>query len=242
MRRLFVVLFITFLMVGGGEDLFAKGSRGGSRSSSRSSSKSSGGMFKSKTKVKSTPKKVVKPKKTRTDQKSTVKKTATSTKQKPKAVSSNKMNRKQTKAMKSKNATAGKKHGNKANATKAYKGDMAKKHTSYRSSTPPATRPASVPRTVVVVAGQPGYAIGYHPFGGGMFGYGYMDPMTGLYIRLAASQMIANDMALQSAGYGHYGANGAPVVYRNNGRTVLWIFIDIFVIVILIAVVRKVFG
>lgn len=235
MRRLFVVLFITFLMVGGGEDLFAKGSRGGSsRSSTRSSTKSV-------TRTKTPTKRVVKPKKvkkSRTEKKSTIKKTATS--KKPKAVSSNKMNRAQTKAMKSKNQAAAKKHGNKANATKAYKGDMAKKHTSYKSSTPPATRPASVPRTVVVVAGQPGYNVGYHPFGGGMFGYGYMDPLTGLYVRLAASQMIANDMALQSAGYGHYGTNGAPVVYRNNGMTIfLSIFFGIVFIVIIIAVVNR---
>jgi hypothetical protein len=232
MRRLFVVLFAVLLMVGGGEDIFAKSRGGGSR-------KSSFKLSKPKPRPKPAPtKKIVKPKKTRTDKKSTIKKTSTSTK--PKAVSSNKMDRKQTKAMKTKNTAAGKKYGNKANASKAYKGDMAKKHTSYRSSTPPATRPASVPRTVVVVAGQPGYAVGYHPFGGGFYGYGYMDPVTNMYVRLAAAQMIANDMALQNAGYGHYGANGAPVVYRSNG---LIIFLSIFgficLIVIVVAVVKR---
>lgn len=214
MRRLFIVLFITFLMVGGGEDILAKGSRGGKSSFRSSGSKSSGSIFKT---AKSKPKPAVAPKKTRTDQKSTIKKSTNT--QKPKAASQNKMDRRQTKVMKSKNKVAAKKYGNKANATKTYKTDMAKKHTSYKSATPPSTRPASIPQTVVINNG-PSMAIGYHPFGGGYYGYGYMDPVTNMYVRLAAAQMIANDMALQSAGYGHYGANGAPIVYRNNWAVV----------------------
>ena len=232
MRQLFVVLFAVLLMVGGGEDLFAKGSRSSSRSSSKSSFKST-----PKPKTVQAPKKTIAPKKTRTDQKSTLKKSPTSTK--PKAVSANKMDRKQTKAMKSKNTAAAKKYGNKANAAKAYKTDEAKKHSSYTSPNPPSTRPASIPQTVVV-AGYPSCSVGYYPFGGGLYGYGYMDPLTRMYIAVSASQMIANDMALESAGYGHYGPTGAPVVYRSsNGVYILFSIIGICVIIAIIVAVKR---
>lgn len=233
MQRRIVVVFLAVLMFVGSADILAK--RGGSsRSSTRSSTKSTKSVFKPKPKP---AKKVVAPKKTRTDNKSTIKKVAPSTKQKPKAVSKNKMDRKQTKAMKSKNAAAGKKYGNKANAAKAYKADMAKKHTQYRSSTPPKTRPASVPQSVNV--GGASRNVTYVSLGGGMYGYGYMDPVTSMYVALAANQMVANDMALRNAGYGHYNANGTVVVYRNTGAIILWSVIGMFVLIVIIAVVVK---
>ena len=212
MRRLMFVFFAVLLMVGSA-DIIAK--RGGS-SFRRSTSKS----FSKKT----TTKKTVAPKKTRTDNKSTIKKKAST--KKPKAVSKNKMDKKQTKAMRSKNTAAAKKYGNKKTAAKAYKTDMVKKN-NYSSSTAPKTRPANIPQTVVI-AGNPGIAVGYHSFGG-YYGYGYMDPVTQVYMALATQHMLVNDMAMQRGGYGHWNANGAPVVYRDRGALaiVLWAFIII---------------
>jgi len=158
---------------------------------------------------------------------------------KPKAVSKNKMDKKQTKAMKSKNKSASKKYGNKANAAKAYKQDMAKKSSSYKSATPPAVRPAYVPRTVIV--GGSSLGVSYYPLGGGFYGYGYMDPVTRAYIAVNSSQMIANDMALRDAGYGDYNSNGTVVVYRNNGLVALWSFLSFcFIVCVIIVIIKKV--
>lgn len=227
MRRLVYVMLAT-LLIAGSADIFAKRSSG-FRSAPRKTS-----SFKPKTVPK--PKPTVAPKKTRTEKKSTLKKKTDTKKQK--AVSKNKMDRKQSKAMKTKNKAAAKKYGNKKNASKAYRNDMVKKN-NYTSSTPPATRPTHVPQTVVIT-GHPAVSVGYYPFGG-HYGYGYMDPITGTYMALTAHQMLMDDMAMQRAGYGHWSADGTPVVYRNTGAVFLWLII-ILVVIVLIAVAFRGFS
>lgn len=220
MRRLMFVFFAVLLIVGSAE-ILAKPRRSTSFSPKRTTNT----------------RKTVAPKKTRTDNKSIIKK-KTSTK-KPKAVSKSKMDKKQTKAMRSKNTAAAKKYGNKKTAAKAYKSDMVKQN-NYSSSTAPKTRPANIPQTVVI-AGTPGIAVGYRSFGG-YYGYGYMDPVTQVYMALATQHMLVNDMAMQRAGYGHWNANGTPIVYRNTGAVVLWALIIIIGLGAIICICMKVFG
>lgn len=213
-------------------DLFARGGRGGgsfgggrsggSRSSfSRSSSSRS-------TKSKSTIKKSSKPR-----NKEAVK---------PKSVSKNKMDKKMSKQAAVKNKAAHKKYGNKKAATAAYR----KKLTSgnkYTSATAPKTRPKHIPQTTTV--GGKTVNVTYNSFGGGGYGYGYMDPTTGVFMALAANQMMVNSAMMSQAGYGQWNANGtpyvAPVVVQRTYDPMGWIWglIGFVIVIALIAVVVK---
>ena len=86
-------------------------------------------------------------------------------------------------------ATAGKTYTTKADAETAYRQKLTTQST-YTSSTPPATRPDYVPQNVNV--GGHSTTVIYHSYPSGGYGYGYYDPMTHLFVNLAATQMLIN--------------------------------------------------
>ena len=92
--------------------------------------------------------------------------------------------------MKRQSSKAKKKYATRADATKAVKATAHKKNTSYTSSTPPKIRPASVPKTVTRNGRQT--TVVYHQVSGGGYGYGYIDPLTNMFMTLAVADMIAN--------------------------------------------------
>src|SRR4030042_3310284 len=232
MRR-FIVFVLFILLTVGSIDLIARGSSGSSFRSSGSSFKSSGSSFKSSP-AKTT--KTVQPQKA-TPQKassaSTIKKP--SNQNKPKAVSANKMDRKQTKAVKQKDQTAAKKYGDKKTATVEDQKKMAASN-SYKSPTPPSVRPAYVPQTVIIGGGAP-LSVGYYPIGG-VYGYGYMDPVTSMYVALAGNQMIADNAAMRTAGYGNWNADGTPVRYSNPMAIISWLIGTMFVLAIIGIIIK----
>jgi len=234
-----MIVILTLLLAVGTIDTMAKGS---SRSSSRSSSFKSSSTKSSPAKTTTT--KTVQKKASPTKQKATnqstfKKKTDTNQKKavKPKAVSKNKIDRKVSKAQRTKNTTAAKKYGNKNVASKAYKEKMVSSN-NYKTSTPPKIRPAHIPQTVVI--GGSSLSVGYYPIGG-YYGYGYMDPITRMYVACAAAHMIADANAMQSAGYGHWNDDGTPVRYGNSFMG-LFIFLGICGVVAIVVIVIKVFS
>lgn len=246
MRQLFYVMFVSLLMVGSA-DIFAKNRTRSRPSTPKRTTRTVKKSTPKRTVVKkSTPRKTtekkstIAPKKTRTDKKSTIKKTTTKKNEKPKAVSTSKIDKRQSKAMKGKNTAAAKKYGNKKSATKAYRSDLAKKN-KYTSSTPPSTRPSHIPPTVV--HGGITYQTRYSVLPGGGYGYMRYNPLTGMYYVMDPIDYLIMESAMMNAGYGHWDARGRPVTYGPGaGLVVLYIFLGCIVVVILIAVGRKVFS
>ncbi len=114
-------------------------------------------------------------------------------------------------ALLSQNNEAGKKYGTKAAAETAYRQKMASQNT-YTSSTPPATRPDYIPQTVST--GGRNVNVTYHALPGGGYGYGYMDPMTNVFVTLTTAHMIADAARMNAYGYGDYDAYGRPVYHQ----------------------------
>lgn len=112
-------------------------------------------------------------------------------------------------ALLSKNNEAGKKYGSKKAAEAAYKKKMASSN-KYTSSTPPATRPDYVPRTVSYNGRD--VDVRYNRLSDGSYGYGYYNS-SGLFVSLVAAQMIADAAVMSRYGYGNYDAYGNPI-YR----------------------------
>lgn len=228
-RRSLSVIAIVLAILG--TDAIARGSFSSSRSSSfssRSSSRSS--SWGSRT----------------TSKPSTISKT-TSTSSKSKAISKSKVDSKQTKAVVSRDNAAAKKYGNKKAATAAYQQNLVKKNT-YTSATPPATRPAYIPKTTTV--GGRNVDVTYHVLPGGGYGYGYMDPVSGTFMALAANQMMVDAAMMRSAGYGHYDAMGNPIVHRqaavvhhpasaSTGVIIFMIFLGVGVVAIIAVVIAN---
>lgn len=183
-------------------DLFARkgGSFGGSRRSSSWGSKS------------------------RTSKSSSWGKSTKSKAKSVKAVSKNKLDRKQQKMQAPKDNAAAKKYGNKKTASKAYKEKLASSN-KYDSPTAPSKRPESIPQNVTI--NNTSINTSYGMFGGGGYGYGYMDPMTHLFIAVAANQMMVDSHRMRMAGYGNWGAGGQPIVYTPTSplAVLFWILV-----------------
>lgn len=86
-------------------------------------------------------------------------------------------------------ATTGKTFASKADAETAYRSKLASQNT-FTSSKAPSTRPTYIPQTVST--GGRTVNVVYHSVPGGGYGYGYYDPMTHMFMTLAATQMIVN--------------------------------------------------
>jgi hypothetical protein len=86
-------------------------------------------------------------------------------------------------------ATTGKTFTSKADAESAYRSKLASQNT-FTTSKAPSTRPEYIPQTVS--SGGRTVNVVYHSVPGGGYGYGYYDPMTHMFMTLAATQMIMN--------------------------------------------------
>ena len=120
----------------------------------------------------------------------------------PKAVSTNAID---TKVAKSTAITAPA-YKTKAEAETAYRTNLASSN-KYSTATPPATRPANIPEKVTV--GGSNVTVVYNQMPGGGYGYGYTDPMTHMFVSLAATHMMVDAMAMNNHGYG-YGTPAYP--------------------------------
>lgn len=222
MRHYIVALICSIMIIGVTDEAFARRSSSSSfsRSSSRSYSRPSTSRRSTSTPSKRKSTSSFTKKKASTEKKATVSKTPS--KSKPKAQSQSKL----TKAVKKKNAQANKKYsqyGNNARSkaaadfkqSKEWKTESQKlaSQNQYKSSTPPPSRPEYVPQNVTVGGSSVPTTYGMLP--GGYYGYGYMDPVTGSMMALAAHDMMVTNAMLRTHGYGTYGAGGAVVVQRD---------------------------
>lgn len=209
----------------------ARGYSGG-RSSGRSSSFSRSSRSKPKTYSRPA-KRASKPSRAVTKP-SAIKKSSKTTAAKPKAVSANKLDKQRQKQMVSKDKAAFKKYSNKKQAKSAYQKKMASSN-KYTNATPPASRPKNIPQNVN--AGGRSVNVTYNVLPGGGYGYGYMDPMSGMFMAVAAHHMIVNASMMRSAGYGQWDASGRPVVVRSASNSVAFIVLLFLVGAIVVAVI-----
>lgn len=146
----------------------------------------------------------------RTSTGSTFKSTSSPATSKPKAVATSRVDKQKMKAMASRNKAATSQYGSKANAEKAFREKMAASN-AFNSPTPPATRPACIPQTVVI--NNTSVTPSYDRLSNGRYAYGTYDPTTHLFIALAANQMMVNNAMMAESGYGHWRDDGRP--YRS---------------------------
>jgi len=154
-----------------------------------------------------------------------------------KAISKNKLDRKQQKMQAPKDNAAAKKYGNKATATKAYRDKLASSN-KYDSPTAPTKKPDNIPQNVTVNNTTVNTSYGMLPGGG--YGYGYMDPVTNMFVAVAAHQMLVDAHTMRMAGYGHWGADGQPIVYDPISplKVLFWLVIGILAIAVIALIIK----
>ena len=77
---------------------------------------------------------------------------------------------------------------------------------------------------------------------GGGYGYGYYDPLhPGVFMAVAAHQMMVNDAMMMNSGYGHWDNRGRPVVVHSNGALIVYFVLMgiIVVVVVVVMVINK---
>lgn len=244
LKSFLMMVMMIVLTIGG--DVWARGGRssgGGSRSSSsRSSSyRSSSSSTRS------------------TNRSSTIQRNNSSTNRNRDAVTNNNTTTRQQQAVTNNRSTnavdrnlarqnatrnnaASQRYGNRASAESSYRSNLTSRNT-YTSATAPTTRPAHIPQTVTTPGGRTNVNVTYNRLPNGSYGYGYTNS-DGLFVALAANQMMVNAAMLSSAGYGHYNVDGTPrivtvpqttvVRHASPGETAFWI---VFFIIAGVAIV-----
>jgi len=234
MKKLWIMISVMLLIFSA--DIFAKRGGGSSfRSSSRSSSfskKSSGSRRSSSAFKKKSPAQVKK------DKAATAKRKAVTVKKK-KTEEKAKLDKKLNKQMASKDKAASKKYGTKKKAEQSYKADLAKKN-KYDSKEPPAKRPDNIPQQVTV--NNTNINTSYGAFPGGGYGYGYMNPMTNMFIAMAVTDMIVDSHRMRAAGYGHWNDSGQPIVYRSSAWGFLMFFLILIAVIVVVGIGIKFLG
>ncbi len=137
------------------------------------------------------------------------------------------------------NKAANKKYGNRKKASKKARADLAKKNR-YTRKTPPARRPSHIPQNVTI--NNRSYGTSYGMFPGGGYGYGYMNPLTGLFCAMAANQMIVNDQYMAQNGYGAWGAQRQVYHSNSGGLGFLYFIIGMCLVVVVGVFVYKQFN
>lgn len=145
-------------------------------------------------------------------------------------------------------AVSGKSFTSKADAESAYRAKLTSQNT-YTSSKAPSVRPSYVPQSVNV--GGRSTTVIYHSLPSGGYGYGYYDPMTHLFVSLAATHMILDahrqaeidnmyyqDMQLRQAQMRQAQLANQPVVVTqpattSSGHWWIWVMVIIGVVLII---------
>jgi len=214
-RRISMFVIVMMLMVATHAVAKSYGSRsfGGSRRSYSAPRRSTPTPKRTVTKkaAKPKPKSTVAKKKVAPKPKTVAKKKSAMPTKKP--AKGSRAEKKLNKKMAKTDKAAAAKYGNRKNAKKAYSKDLAKKN-SYKSKTPPAKRPDHIPQNVTINNVNVGTSYGMLP--GGMYGYGYMDPVSNMFMALSAHHMMVDYHQMRMAGYGHYGIDGQPIVYHSS--------------------------
>lgn len=226
MQHFLTIFICAFFLIGTSSEIYARHSGGSSFGGSRSSRNSDN-------------KAVVSRKTSGTSQKAAISKPS-----KAKAQSKSNL----TKAVKKKNASANNKYSKygkdarkqaatdfkKSNEWKNKSQSLAKNN-KYNSPTPPSQRPEHIPQNVTVNNTTVNTSYGMLP--GGYYGYGYMDPIIGTMVALAAHDMMVTNAMLRNHGYGTYSASGAVVVTRDPIGIILGIIFGLLFLGVIVYII-----